>query len=152
MTFSKPINIVVRFGGGSSGGGASIAVDATLNVNSMNAIANKAVASKFNEVDEAKADKVRVDNHQTESEVTIQPNVMNVWTDSVSDLTITKGDAIEGIVNNYMIRFTASANAKITLEWDGTQVTWYGGEEPTWTDGKIYEISIVDNIALWAEF
>ena len=85
------------------------------------------------------------------NEATIEPNVWNVWGE-VGELAITKGDEIGGIVNNYMIRFTAGANTKITLNWDDTQVTWYGGEEPTWTDGKIYEISIVDNIALWSEF
>lgn len=88
--------------------------------------------------------------NQTESVVTIQPNVMNVWTDSVSNLKVIKGDVIEGIVNNYMIRFTAKNETVVIFE--GIDVKWYGGEAPTWTAGNTYEISIVDNIALWAEF
>lgn len=83
-------------------------------------------------------------------EVTIQPNVMNVW-GGVTDLTITKDtDTEEGIVNNYMIRFTAGEGT--VLIFSGEEVKWYGGEAPTWTAGNTYEISIVDNIALWAEF
>lgn len=88
------------------------------------------------------------------NEVTIQPNVMNIWTDSVSILTIKKGTEIAGIVNNYMIRFTAGEGAGegTIVIFKGFDVKWYGGEVPTWTAGKTYEISIVDNIALWAEF
>jgi hypothetical protein len=87
--------------------------------------------------------------NQTASEVTIQPNVMNVWKDTVSNLKVTKGDAIEGIVNNYMIRFTAGEGCSVTFS--GFELDWFGGEEPTWTAGNTYEISIVDNIALWVE-
>jgi hypothetical protein len=82
--------------------------------------------------------------------VTIQPNVMNVWKDTVSNLKVIKGDVIEGIVNNYMIRFTAGNETVVIFE--GEEVKWYGGEAPTWTADNTYEISIVDNIALWAEF
>lgn len=78
----------------------------------------------------------------------IAPNVWNVW-GGVTTLTITKGTDIDGVVNNYMVRFTALKGAAITF--NGFSLSWYGGEAPTWTAGNIYEISIVDNIALWAE-
>jgi hypothetical protein len=74
---------------------------------------------------------------------------MNVWKDTVSNLKVIKGDVIEGIVNNYMIRFTAGNETVVIFE--GEEVKWYGGEAPTWTAYNTYEISIVDNIALWAE-
>lgn len=88
---------------------------------------------------------------QTASKVTIQPNVMNVWGE-VTDLTITKtkDDDVKGIVNNYMIRFTAGEGTILIFEEEN--VKWYGGDAPEWTAGNTYEISIVDNIALWAEF
>lgn len=79
---------------------------------------------------------------------TIAPNVWNVWGE-VTTLTITKGNDIDGVVNNYMVRFTALEGAAITFS--GFSLSWYGGEAPTWTAGNTYEISIVDNIALWAE-
>lgn len=82
--------------------------------------------------------------------VTIQPNVMNVWETPMSTLTITKGNEIDGIVNNFVIRFTAGEDCGINF--NGWTLQWYGGDAPTWTIGCTYEISIVDNIALWAEF
>lgn len=88
--------------------------------------------------------------------VTIQPNVMNVWTDSVSNLTITKNTDTEttGIVNNYMIRFTVAEEGTpdIRFDWGGEKIQWYGGNEIEFVNGNTYEISIVNNIALWAEF
>lgn len=95
-----------------------------------------------------------VNQTASESEVTIQPNVMNVWTDSVSSLTIKKGGTdIAGIVNNYMIRFTAGEGTPdIRFDWDGEKIQWYGGNEIEFVNGNTYEISIVNNIALWAEF
>jgi hypothetical protein len=82
------------------------------------------------------------------TDATIAPNVWNVWGE-VASLTITKGTDIDGVVNNYMVRFTALEGAAITF--DGFSLSWFGGEAPTWTAGNTYEISIVDNIALWAE-
>lgn len=88
-------------------------------------------------------------NH-TESAVTIQPNVMNVWREEVTSLNITRGTDISGIVNNYMVRFKAGEGCDVNFLRFTLQ--WYGGYEPTWTAGNTYEISIVDDIALWAEF
>lgn len=81
--------------------------------------------------------------------VTIQPNVMNVWTNSVSNLAITRGKYIGGIVNNYMVRFTAGEGC--VVNFFNFELQWYGGNKPTWTAGNTYEVSIVDNIALFAE-
>ena len=85
------------------------------------------------------------------TDATIAPNVWNVWGE-VTNLTITKDkDAeIEGIMNNYMIRFTAGEGTVVIFE--GEDVKWYGGTAPEWVPENTYEISIVDNIALWAEF
>lgn len=75
---------------------------------------------------------------------------MNVWSNDVTSLSITKGDDTDGIVNNYMVRFKAGEGCAVDfLEFT---LQWYGGDVPTWTAGNTYEISIVDNIALWAEF
>lgn len=80
---------------------------------------------------------------------------MNVWGE-VTDLTITKDTDTEtkGIVNNYMIRFTVSGEGTpdIRFDWDEEEIQWYGGNEIEFVNGNTYEISIVNNIALWAEF
>lgn len=96
-----------------------------------------------------KADKVA--KQEVSGDQTISPNTMYVWRDSVAGaLTITKGGEIAGIVNNYMVRFTAGEGCAVTF--NEFEIDWYGGKAPTWTTGHTYEISIVDNIALWAEF
>ena len=86
---------------------------------------------------------------QTASKVTIQPNVMNVWGE-VTSLNITKGTEISGTVNNFMIRFKAGEGCVVNFL--GFALQWYGGDKPTWTAGNTYEVSIVDDTALWAEF
>lgn len=82
------------------------------------------------------------------TDATIAPNVWNVWGE-VTSLNITKGTEIADIVNNYMVRFTAGEGCVVNF-LDFT-LQWYGGGVPEWASGSTYEISIVDNIALWAE-
>lgn len=80
----------------------------------------------------------------------IQPNVLNVWQTAVTSLTITKGTDIDGELNHYFVRFKAGANTTITFE--GFALQWYAVDAPTWINGKTYEVSIINNLALWAEF
>lgn len=82
-------------------------------------------------------------------DATIAPNVLNVWGE-VTSLNITKGNSIDGITNLYIIRFVAGENLQVSFI--GFDLLWYGGSEPTWKAGSTYEINIVDNLALWAEF
>lgn len=99
-----------------------------------------------------KADKVVVVTQTTSA--TIAPNTFNVWSSVSSDLTITKGNDISGIVNEYIIRLTLDSSwveGTNTITFNGFALEWNGGSVPTWTAGHIYEISIVDNIALWAD-
>lgn len=148
MNFGKPINITVHFGAvQSSGGGAAITIDSALSSTSTNPVQNKVVTGAIEQL------KTKIVN-QTASEVTIQPNVMNVWTVPVSNLKVIKGDNIEGIVNNYMIRFTVAVEGTpdIRFDWGKEEIQWYGGNEIEFVNGNTYEISIVNNIALWAEF
>ena len=94
-------------------------------------------------------DKIRTPIVAQTLDAIIAPNVYNVWGE-VTELTITKGAEIEGIVNAYLIRFVAGQGCAITF--DGFSLNWYGGSVPTWNAGSTYEINIVDNLALWAEF
>jgi hypothetical protein len=144
MNFGKPINITVHFGAvQSSGGGAAITIDSALSSTSTNPVQNKVITGA---IDELKTKVVE----QTASEVTIQPNVMNVWEEEVTSLNITRGTDISGFVNNYMVRFKAGEGCDV--KFFGFTLQWYGGDDPEWTKGNTYEISIVDDIALWAEF
>lgn len=85
----------------------------------------------------------------------IQPNVLNVWKKAVTSLTITKGTDIDGELNHYFVRFkvgTPAEGESIQITFAGFSLTWYAVNVPAWVSGKIYEISIINNLALWAEF
>ena len=80
---------------------------------------------------------------------TIKPNVYNDFGTIVGTRTITKGEEKPNVVNVYIIRFTAGAGCKLVL--DGWSCKWAGGNAPTYTEEKIYEISIIDNLAMYVE-
>lgn len=88
-----------------------------------------------------------------DAQVTIQPNMLFVFQDlQLPELTITRGQAQPGIVNEYMLRITFNAqNTSPTIIFDGFQLHWVG-DAPVFVAGKTYEISIVDNFALCVEF
>lgn len=82
----------------------------------------------------------------TEEKEFILPNVLNKW-GTIESLTINSFQgAQEGSVNEYMLEFTVSGdNFTLTLP-DGVRWT----EEPTWEDGYTYQVSIVNNLAVFA--
>lgn len=79
--------------------------------------------------------------------ITAMPNQLYVWSSAVGALTITKGAETAGIVNEYIFRFSGATS----VVFAGWELTWNGGDAPSWDAEKTYEISIVDNIALYAE-
>ena len=76
----------------------------------------------------------------------ILPNELNKW-GKIKSLTINSFQgAQEGYVNEYMLEFTVSGdNFTLTLP-EG--VRW--AEEPTWENGYTYQVSIVNNLAVFA--
>ena len=82
------------------------------------------------------------------SNATIEPNTYNKWGE-VGVLTITKGEDKPNVVNIYIIRFDAGAGCTVTL--NGWSLKWVGGNAPTFTEGKTYEITIIDNLAMYVE-
>lgn len=84
---------------------------------------------------------------QTDTTVSIQPNVLNVW-GNVSSLAISLVSGAQGSVNEYMLEFTvASDNFTLSLP---SSVRW--SEEPEWVNGNTYQVSIENNLALYAEW
>lgn len=81
---------------------------------------------------------------------TIAPNTYNKWGE-VSTLTITKGAEIPNVVNIYIVRFDAGAECAVTFEGWGTELRWIGGNAPALAEGKTYEITIIDNLAMFVE-
>ena len=83
-------------------------------------------------------------------DATIEPNTYNKWLGEVSGkLTINKGAEIPNVVNIYIIRFDAGAGCSVTF--NGWSLKWVGGNAPTLTEGKTYEITIIDNLAMFVE-
>lgn len=82
---------------------------------------------------------------QTLTTVSIRPNVLNIW-GSVQSLTITfiAGDVNDE--NEYKLQFQVDGNNfQLNLP---SSVTW--ATEPTWESGHIYQVSILNNLAIYA--
>lgn len=82
-------------------------------------------------------------------DATIEPNVYNDFGTINGTRTITKGTNKPDVVNIYIIRFTAGAGCTLVL--NGWSCKWVGGNEPTYTEGNVYEITIIDNLAMYVE-
>lgn len=89
---------------------------------------------------------VAIISESTEVKASILPNELNKW-GKIKSLTINSFQgAQEGHVNEYMLEFTVSGdNFTLTLP-EG--VRW--ASEPTWEDGYTYQVSIVNNLAVFA--
>ena len=82
---------------------------------------------------------------QTETEVEINPNVLNVW-GSVEALEIALAGDTEGQVNEYMLQFAVDGDSfELTLP---SGVRWL--DEIEFEDGNTYQVSIVNNLAVGA--
>ena len=84
---------------------------------------------------------------QSAVNVTISPNVLNVW-GSVNSLTVAFAAGRSGVINEYMLQFTVgSNNFTLTLP---NGVKWIA--EPEFSQGSTYQVSIVNNLAVIAEW
>ena len=82
---------------------------------------------------------------QTETDVEINPNVLNVW-GSVEALEIALTGDTEGQVNEYMLQFVVDGDDfELTLP---SGVRWL--EEIEFESGNTYQVSIVNNLAVGA--
>ena len=81
-----------------------------------------------------------------ETKESILPNVLNKW-GNIKSLAINSFQgAQEGYVNEYMLEFTVSGDDFTLTLPEG--VRWV--EEPTWENGYTYQVSIVNNLAVFA--
>ena len=85
---------------------------------------------------------------QTDTTLSINPNVLNVW-GIVSSLAISFNAGASGAVNEYMIQFTCPSNAGTTLVLPSS-VKWMNGEEFEPEAGWTYQVSIVDDLAVYS--
>lgn len=85
---------------------------------------------------------------QTAATVEIQPNVLNVWGEAAS-LTITLATPTDNtIVNEYMVQFESGTTAT-TLSLPNSVIWGDSCGALSVEASKIYQISIIDNLATW---
>ena len=89
---------------------------------------------------------VKIVNH-TATTVEIAPNVLNVWGE-VAELDITLAPGKEGVCNEYMIEFVSGEKATTLIL--PAEIRWVA--LPQIQANKIYQISILNNLAVCGEF
>lgn len=82
------------------------------------------------------------------SSVAIAPNVYNILPED-TQYDVSFGEGIDGVVNEYVFQCVAKNGGTLVLP---DSVIWANGEIPPMTAGKIYVVSIVNNLAVYAEF
>jgi hypothetical protein len=85
---------------------------------------------------------------QNNSTVAINPNVLNVWGE-VSNLVITFVEGTTGEVYEYMIQFTSPSDSGTSLTLPSA-VRWANNDTLEPEAGYTYQVSIVDNLAVYA--
>lgn len=86
---------------------------------------------------------------QTETDVTINPNVMNIWSTAVTSLQVAFAAGTTGRVAHYMMQFTAGDSFTLVLP---SGILWMNDDEPEWVAGSTYQVSVENNFAIFAEF
>lgn len=86
---------------------------------------------------------------QTLGTVEIQPNVKNIWAQPMAELTITFAEGVAGYDNEYIIQFQCPSNAGTDLHLPAS-LKWVDDEPLEPEAGFIYQISVIDNLALYA--
>ena len=81
---------------------------------------------------------------------TLTPNTFHVW-DEVSSLSLSFGDPIEGMVNEYIFQFS-SPHSEATTLWFPAVVLWPMGGELIIENGKTYIISVVNKFGVFVEY
>lgn len=86
---------------------------------------------------------------QTNKTVIIEPNKLNLWETPVTDLSISFLSGTSGYINEYMIQFTCPSNSATELSLPNT-IKWANDNSLDPEAGYTYQISIIDNLAVWA--
>lgn len=86
----------------------------------------------------------------TETSYAVEPNVFHLW-GVVSTLDITLAAPSDNtIYNEYLVQFS-TGDTLPTVSFPST-IKWKDGLAPILMQNKIYQISIVDNLAIYTEF
>lgn len=89
-------------------------------------------------------------NHGTsDTTFTLTPNTFHIW-DEVGSLDLDLGAETGGVANEYLFQFTSGSEpTSLSLPDD---IKWANNTPPTISANKIYQISILNNLAVCLEF
>lgn len=90
---------------------------------------------------------IEKESTHVETTVSILPNVLNKW-GSVQSLAVSFVAGEQGCVNEYQLEFTVDSD-EFTLTLPRS-VRW--ASEPSWESGYTYQVSILNNLAIYAEW
>lgn len=79
----------------------------------------------------------------------LAPNVLYIFDNRTSTLTLTLGTPVVGIANEYHFFIVCGSTAPTVNFPSG--ITWNGGSAPTIAADKTYEVSILNNVAAYFE-
>lgn len=79
----------------------------------------------------------------------LEPNTLYIFTARTNNLTLTLGTPVEGKASEYHLLILTGESAPSVTWPDG--ISWNGGDGPTISEEKTYEVSIMENIALFIE-
>lgn len=153
-----------------------VTVDDSFNSTSLNPVQNKVVTKQFNALasfvntsygdvlastEDAKnsareayelAQAARIPTltiPDTTAEQELAPNVLYIFSTRTSTLTLTLGTPIEGIANEYHF-FVVCGSTAPTINFP-SGIAWNGENAPEIAANKTYEVSILNNIAVYFE-
>ena len=86
---------------------------------------------------------------QTQATVEINPNVLNLWSSPMAALTITFAAGDSRYADEYKIQFQCPSDAATDLHLPSS-LKWVDDEPLEPEAGFIYQISVIDNLALYA--
>lgn len=90
------------------------------------------------------------DDSSLYGETTIKPNVLNIWENPEFLNIILDIPSTNEIVNEYMLQFTTGDVAPSL--YLSAQIEWKNGNPPILEPNKTYQISIINNLGVWAVF
>lgn len=87
--------------------------------------------------------------HQTQTNLTIRPSVLNIWGE-VESLTIAFGAVDDTLENEFKLQFESGSTPTTLTLPEG--VIWYDGEVLECEPDYVYQVSILNNLAVYAGF
>lgn len=91
----------------------------------------------------------QINHDNSDPIVTIIPNTFHVW-DEISTLDVSLGAETTGVANEYLFQFTSGSESTSLILPD--DIKWANDEAPVIEANKIYQISILNGLAICSEF